>query len=146
MRRRLTRGSFTVEASMLIPFIVLILFVFLCLCLYLHDRSVLSSCAAELAGKGAAEKYRSEKKLEEWLRRQAPGLAGGKLLCLRETQAAVKVTKQRIIVSYTGQTSLLGGLKAKEEEQAIRLNPTKRLRSIRELKNIQSGKPSGLRN
>ena len=51
MRRRLTRGSFTVEASMLIPFIILVLFVFLCLCLYLHDRSVLSSCAAELAGK-----------------------------------------------------------------------------------------------
>ncbi|GFI09167.1 hypothetical protein IMSAGC007_01625 [Lachnospiraceae bacterium] len=122
---------------MLIPFIILVLFVFLCLCLYLHDRSVLSSCAAELAGKGAAEKYRSEKELEAWLEGQAAGLAGGKLLCLRGTEASVKVTKQRITVSYRGKTSLLGGLKVKEEEQAVRLNPAKRLRNIRELKKIK---------
>ena len=136
VREKLKKGSFTVEASMLIPFLILILFVFLCLCLYLHDRSVLSSCAAELAGKGAAEKYQTEKELEAWLQGQAAGLARGKLLCLRETEAAVKVTKQKITVSYMGRTGLLGGLTAKEEEQAARLNPTKRLRSIRELKKL----------
>lgn len=64
MKRSVRKGSFTVETSMLLPFIILIVFAFLCLCLYLHDRSVLSSCAAELAGKGAAEKYRNEKELE----------------------------------------------------------------------------------
>ena len=136
MREKLKKGSFTVEASMLIPFLILILFVFLCLCLYLHDRSVLSSCAAELAGKGAAEKDQTEKELEAWLQGQAAGLARGKLLCLRETEAAVKVTKQKITVSYMGRTGLLGGLTAKEEEQAARLNPTKRLRSIREVKKL----------
>ena len=61
------KGSLTVEASMLIPFLILIIFAFLCLTLYLHDRSVLSSGAAELAGKGAAEKYRDEKELEAFL-------------------------------------------------------------------------------
>ena len=71
-----------------------------------------------------------------WLQGQAAGLARGKLLCLRETEAAVKVTKQKITVSYMGRTGLLGGLTAKEEEQAARLNPTKRLRSIRELKKL----------
>ena len=84
MKKRLQKGSFTVEASMLLPFLIFIIFAFFCLCLYLHDRSVLSSCAAELAGKGAAEKYRSEKELESWLQGQAVGLAKGKLLCLRD--------------------------------------------------------------
>jgi len=136
VREKLKKGSFTVEASMLIPFLILILFVFLCLCLYLHDRSVLSSCAAELAGKGAAEKYQTEKELEAWLQGQAAGLARGKLLCLKDTEASVKVTKQKITVSYTGRSSLLGGLSVKEEGEAVRLNPTKRRWSIREIKRL----------
>lgn len=136
MKRRLRKGSFTVEASMLIPFLVLIIFAFLCLCLYLHDRSVLSSCAAELAGKGAAEKYQSEKELETWLQGQANGLARGRLLCLQELEASVKVTKQTITVSYTGSTRLLGGLTIREEERAVRLNPTMKLRNNREFKRI----------
>ena len=136
MKKRLQKGSFAVEASMLIPFLILLIFVFLCLCLYLHDRSVLSSCAAELAGKGAAKKYQTEKELEVWLQGQAAGLARGKLLCLREPEVSIKVTKQCISVSYSGKTGLLGGLKAVEEGQAVRLNPAKRLRSIRELKKL----------
>lgn len=136
MKKRLRKGSFTVEASMLLPFLILIIFAFLCLCLYLHDRSVLSSCAAELAGKGAAKKYQSEKELEVWLQGQAEGLAKGKLLCLREVNATVKVTKQTVAVSYAGSTSLLGGLTVREEEQAARLNPTTRVRGIRELKRV----------
>lgn len=136
MKKRLRKGSFTVEASMLIPFLILIIFIFICLSLYLHDRSVLSSCAAELAGKGASEKYRSEKELESWLQGQAAGLAKGKLLCLRDVEVSVKVTKQMVTVSYAGSTSLLGGLAVREEEQAIRLNPTTRLRSVRELKRV----------
>ncbi len=136
MKGRLRKGSFTVEASMLLPFLILTIFTFLCLCLYLHDRSVLSSCAAELAGKGAAEKYQNEKELEIWLQGQANGLARGKLLCLREVETSIKVTKQTVTVSYTGSTSLLGGLTVREEEQAVRLNPTMKLRSARELKRI----------
>lgn len=136
MKKRLRKGSFTVEASMLLPFLILIIFAFLCLCLYLHDRSVLSSCASELAGKGAAKKYQSEKELETWLQGQAEGLTKGKLLCLREVNATVKVTKQTVVVSYVGSTSLLGGLTVREEEQAARLNPTTRVRSIRELKRV----------
>lgn len=121
---------------MLIPFLILIIFAFLCLCLYLHDRSVLSSCAVELAGKGAAKKYQSEKELEDWLMGEAAGLAKGKLLCLREVEASVKVTKQKVTVSYKGSSNLLGGLTIREEEQAVRLNPTTKLRSARELKRI----------
>ena len=139
MRKRLREGSLTVEASLLIPFLVFLMFVFLCLCLYLHDRSVLSSCAAELAGKGAARKYQTEKELEDWLNGQAAGLARGKLLALRELQTSVKVTGERIVVRYQGYSGLLGGLEIHEQEEARRINPVARLRVNRQLKKIGKG-------
>lgn len=128
MKKQLRKGSLTVEASILIPFLTFLVFVFICLCLYLHDRSVLSSCAAELSGKGAAGKYQSEKELEAWLLRQAPGLARGKLLALGELEVSVKVTKQKVAVTYEGYTGLLGGLKVREQEEARRMNPTAEIR------------------
>lgn len=68
-------GSFTVEASLLLPLLIFLIFVFFVLSLYLHDRSVLASCAAELAGKGAYRKYETDEHLESWLAGQARGLA-----------------------------------------------------------------------
>lgn len=139
MKKHLREGSLTVEASLLVPFLMLLTFVFLCLCLYLHDRSVLSSCAAELAGKGAVRKYQTEKELEDWLCGQAAGLARGKLLALRELQASVKVTRDKIVVSYQGRSGLLGGLEIHEQEEARRINPVARLRVSRGLKKIGKG-------
>lgn len=137
MKKALRKGSFTVEASMLVPFLILLVFVFICLCLYLHDRSALASCAAELAGKGAARKYLSEKELEGWLEGQAEGLAKGKLLALRELEISVKVTRQKVVVSCGGRSSLLGGMEIQEQEEAERINPAVRIRGGRKLKKIR---------
>lgn len=130
------QGSFTVEASLLLPLLLLILFVFLIFSLYLHDRSVLASCAAELAGKGALRKYETEEHLENWLTGQAEGLAEGKLLLLRLTEVLAEVTESSVTVSYTGSTSLLGGLEAIETETAKRLNPVNFIRNSRRLENL----------
>lgn len=135
-RKRLKRASITVEASFLIPFLTMIVFVLLCLCLYLHDRSLLSSSAAELAGKGAAKKYQAEKELEEWLTGQAKGLASGKLLAVRELDVAVTVTSTGVTVTYTGNTPLLGGMEIRESETAKRRNPVDFIRGCRKLGKI----------
>lgn len=133
MKKQLRRGSLTVEASILVPFLVFVVFVFICLCLCLHDRSVLSSCAAELSGKGAAGKYQSEKELEAWLSGQAAGLAKGKLLVMQDLEVSVKVTKQKVVVVYQGYSSLLGGLKVREQEEAWRMNPTAEIRKEQQI-------------
>ena len=132
-KQRLRRGSLAVEASILVPFLIFIVFAFLCLCLYLHDRSVLVACAAELAGKGVAQKYQSEEALEEWLNAQARGLAEGRLLAVREFEVSVKVTAQKVVVGYRGSTPLLGGLELQEEAYAKRLNPVTFIRGGRQL-------------
>ena len=116
-------GSFTVEASLLLPFLIFLIFVFFVLSLYLHDRSVLASCAAELAGKGAHRKYETDEHLESWLAGQARGLADEKLLLLRLTEAGAEVEGRSVTVFYEGSTSLLGGLEVWEEETAKRLTP-----------------------
>ncbi len=130
------QGSFTVEASLLLPFLILLLYVFLILGMYLHDRSILASCAAELAGKGALRKYETEEHLESWLRGQAEGLAEEKLLLLRLTEVSAEVDRSSVTVSYVGSTSLLGGLRAEETETAERLNPVNFIRNSRRLKNL----------
>ena len=134
--RNWKEGSFTVEASLLLPLLILIIFMFFCLCLYLHDRSVLVSCASELAGKGAAAKYETEEHLEAWLEGQAAGLAQEKLLLLHLTEASAEVTGSMVTVSYAGSTTLLGGLEAREEGSAKRLNPVNYIRNSLRLKKL----------
>ena len=134
MREKMKQGSFAVEASFVLPFLVLIVFVCICLALYLHDRSVLASCAAETAGKGAARKYRSEKELEAELSEEALALAFDRLMVCRELEVSVKVTAKSVTVSYTGETPLLSGLSFREEETAKRLNPARFMRTCRKLK------------
>ncbi len=133
------RGSFTVEASILLPFMILILFAMLCLGLFWHDRSVLASCAAELAGKGAARKYETDAHLESWLRTEAEGLVEGRLYLLQVTESDVEISRGSITVTYTGFGSILGGLKTREQESAVQHNPVSTLRKSRIIKEV-SGK------
>lgn len=126
----------TVEASILLPFLILICFVMLCLGLYWHDRSVLASCAAELAGKGAARKYETDAHLESALRTEAAGLIDGRLYLLQVTESAVEVSAGKISVSYKGYSPLLGGLETSEREFALRQNPVSILRKSRQLKGM----------
>ena len=53
--RRLKKGSLTVEAACLVPFVIVILMVMLYLCFYIHNRSWLSSAACEAALCGSLE-------------------------------------------------------------------------------------------
>lgn len=124
------------EASILLPFLILIFFAMLCLGLYWHDRSVMASCAAELAGKSAARKYETDAHLESSLRTEAAGLIEGRLYLLQVTESAVEVSAGKVTVSYQGYSPLLGGLETSEQEYAGRQNPVSILRRSRQLKGI----------
>lgn len=130
------RGSFTVEASILMPFLMWIIFVMLCLGLFWHDRSVLSACASELAGKGAARKYETEAHLESWLSTEASALVEDRLYLLKVTDITVKVTAEQVTVAYAGSSPVLGGLQTKEQEKAGRKNPVNLLLKTRLLKEL----------
>lgn len=134
IRRRCSRGSVTVEASFLIPFLLMITGALICLTLYLHDRSLLAACASELAGKGAQEKYKSDEGLEQWLTAEGRGLAEGRLLALRECSVEVQVTKLAVTVTFQGETALMGGLEICETGTAKRLYTVEVIRAGARLK------------
>ena len=118
------------------PFLILIVCVMVCLGQIWHDRSVLASCAAELAGKGAARKYETDAHLESWLTTEAAGLVEGRLYLLRVTERGTKISWGKITVTYTGYSPLLGGLKTREQESASRHNPVSTLRKSRQIKEL----------
>lgn len=121
------------EASLLMPFVLGIWMLLICLCLYLHDRTVLASCAAECAGKGAAEKYQTNQELEVWVRGQMQGLAQGRLLAVQELAVSVEVTQSKVKISYTGKVPLLDNLRIQGTEYARRVSPVERIRGGRRL-------------
>ncbi len=139
----LKKGSITVEASFLLPFLIFVICMLFTLCMYLHDKSFLTSCAAELAGKGAMEKYKTKEELEALLREQAAGIAEGRLLTLKEFELCVTVTEQSVTVAYTGRTELLGGLDLQAQQTAKRLDPVDFIRSsarLEEILDVRHGK------
>lgn len=130
------KGSFTVEASILIPFLIMIIFVFICLCLFLHDRSVLAACASEMAGKGAAQKYETTDHLEAWVLEEAGNLVEGRLFLFSDVEASVEVTDDELSVSYTGSSALLRGISTTETETASRVNPVDSIKSTMVLTDV----------
>ena len=77
-------GSVTVEASLLLPFLILSVLFFCVLALCQHDCCVLSACASQMAGKGALEKYQEEEELERRLERETWEEAEERLFLLRD--------------------------------------------------------------
>ena len=142
--KKCKNGSFTVEASILVPFMVMIIFVFICLCLYLHDRSVLSACASEAAGKCAAEKYETDEHLESALLEEAEELVEGRLLMLGDIETSVKVDEDEVTVTYTGSSALLWGISSTEAESAVRDNPVDSIRSSMTIKNLVESVAEGI--
>lgn len=53
MNRKQWKGSFTVEAALVVPLLLLCTGFLITMALYAHDRSVIVSTAYEVAGKGA---------------------------------------------------------------------------------------------
>lgn len=122
------KGSFTVEAALIMPFVLGSMFLMICLCLYLHDRSILASAAAECAGKTASEKYCEEQGLEARAKGQLYGLVETRLLVVKSLQATAAVTDNEVTISYSGQIRLLGGLMVTGVQSAKRVSPVTRIR------------------
>lgn len=139
MKTKSAAGSVTVEASLLLPFLIFTGFVFLCLALCQHDRCVLSACASQMAGKGALEKYQKEEELERRLEREMWKEAEERLFILRGLQVSAEVSSTSVRISCMGKTELLGGLEIREEEEARRMNPVTALRNMRRLKRMTEG-------
>ncbi len=134
--RDFRRGSFTVEASFILPFVCFLLAVLLQAILYLHDASVFASTAYEAAQKAAELKDTSAKERAAFAREQAFLLLDKKRLACKGCEVEASATSGRVQVCIRGSTGFFGGLSLEAKKEVLYTNPVDFLRSIKKTKNL----------
>ena len=94
--KRWQKGSFTIEATILIPMVLLLVATSITILFYWHDRTVLKGVVYETAVLGA------EGKEEETLEQYAKELIKGKLLWFSRVTVEVEKEKRYIKVKARG--------------------------------------------
>lgn len=136
----LLRGSFTVEASLIMTILLPVLAAILYLGFCDHDRGILMGAACEIAA--AADNNLWKKNPGNGLDRKASSLAKQHLLCTRNIKTQVSVGEDQVRVSYSGSFSLpgllpqlfgKGVLTVDQQRERVLLHPTDVIRKIRGL-------------
>lgn len=100
MKRGL-KGSYTVEAALIFPFIMTVIVFLIYISFFLHDRAVMSSCAYQAALKASLVRT-SPDDMEKAAIKAAAYSIEGLLLATDEVKTDVKVSGKKVTVSYSG--------------------------------------------
>ncbi|SKB97594.1 TadE-like protein [Lachnospiraceae bacterium] len=145
--RKAYKGSLTVEASLLFPFILMVIVISIYAMFFLHDRAVLDAAAYEAALRGC--EITSEKAdVMAKVRKTGEETIEGRLLSTRNVNMDVSITGQDIRVRYTGEFKVPGGvnlvpeagfsaLTIKAEGHSSRRTPVSYVREIRTIENAE---------
>lgn len=130
-------GSFTVEASLLFPFICFLLAVFVQTALYLHDASIFVSAAYEAAQKTAVLRDRSQKEMELFAVGETEMLLEHRRLACSAYRAEAQVTAGKVRVAIEGSTDFFQGFSFCAEKEVLRINPVDSLRDRKKIRDLQ---------
>lgn len=95
------KGSYTVEASFLLPMIYTVIVVILFLAFFLHDRQILNSCAYNTALRGS--QMISGENIYEELERSSEKLINNRLIMTKNVATDIVIRGDEISVDYSGQ-------------------------------------------
>lgn len=126
------RGSFTVEAAVIVPIILLIFSVLLHILFYWHDKNILMSTAHETAALGSSRTKMSELELEYYFFDRMEG----KLLLFDRVECLSHIEDDNVTVEWHGSK---GVMVTKGEYHIIRTRPEVYIREIRKLKKLGEG-------
>lgn len=130
------RGSFTVEASLVIPFLCCLLVVFLQSVFYLHDVSVFTSVAYEAAQKGAAQKDCGTAEKESYAKDAAEDLLKGRRLACRTYEVEVNADHSNVCVTIHGQTGFWNDMDVCVKKEAACVHVVDFLRNRKRLERM----------
>ncbi len=99
--KRKFKGSYTIEASLIFPFIMTVVVFIIYVSFYLHDRAVMSSCAYQAALKGSLVRTSAEDMAKE-AKKAAEYNIEGLLLQTGDLETKAEVSDDEVLVSYTG--------------------------------------------
>lgn len=132
MKRRY-QGSMTIEASYLLPLVLLVFSVTITLLFYYHDKILLMGTAHETAAYGADTKEAEE----DELRRYAKARVNGKLLLFATIEPEITIEKEQVQVVCTARKKKVS---VQVKCTVSRTEPEDYIRSIRKLKKLGEGK------
>lgn len=133
MRQKL-RGSFTIEATYIIPLILLVLGVVFHVLFYYHDKNILLGTAHEVATYGASLESVNKEELEEYFSSRVKG----KLLLFTnaEKEIDIDIEEKKVSVRCTAKKR---GMSLGVECGVNRTDPEDYVRSVRKIIKIQEG-------
>ena len=100
MRKKL-RGSYTVEASLIFPFILTVIVFIIFISAFLHDRAVMSSCAYQAALRASLVRT-GDGDMKKAAERAAAYNIEGLLFMTGDVKTAVTVKGDEVTVTYEG--------------------------------------------
>lgn len=101
-------GYFTVEASFLLPFIMLCVVFMIFLSFYCYDRCIMEQCAYAAALRGSSNRYDHTQEAYQEALEAAESLIEKKLLAIRKVNTTVRVSAMAVTVSYKCEVNMPG--------------------------------------
>ena len=126
------KGSFTIEAAVIVPIVLLIFGILLHILFYWHDKMILVSTAHEAAAVGNSRSEWSELELEYYFFSRMEG----KMLLFDRVECTAYVEDDRVRVVYDGSK---GSMVAKGECSINRIEPEDYIRDIRKIEKFGEG-------
>ncbi len=130
--RKMVRGSFTIEAAVIVPIILLIFGILLHILFYWHDKIILISTAHETAAVGSSQTELSELELEYYFFERMEE----KLLLFDRVECIAYIEEDTVKLTYDGSK---GRMVAKGECCIQKTQPEDSIRDIRKIKKIGEG-------
>lgn len=100
------RGSFTLEAALLMTLLLPVLFSLIYASFFLHDRTILQGAACEVAA--MVSNLTEEKDEQSRLEKLKDGLISSRLLGTKGTGGSLRRSKDQVSVSYQGNFPIPG--------------------------------------
>lgn len=135
-------GSHTIEAALLMPFLLAIFLLCLETSFYLHDRMLMEKAAEIGALRGSLQKQISDSELSDTVRGECIDLIKNKLLGVREVEIEIRVTAKQVEVTMKGNVwmPLFGGVTAWFDKPAFHIcaaGSAARLEQVRFIRNVK---------
>lgn len=135
MKKKSLQGSYSIEASFILPFILSVIIILIYSSFYLYNCTLLHSAAYEAAIRGS--KIQSEEKdmIAAETKKIGNELIRHKLLAMKNVSISVRVTRDSILVNYEGEFQtpgdVISSLLLREAYPVIRIsNSVKRIDSV----------------
>jgi hypothetical protein len=131
MRKNL-HGSFTLEASFIIPIILSIFIAVLYVLFYYHDKNVLLGTVHETAAYGAYMEMPDEDEVENYFISRIRG----KMLLLTNVENEITDDGDEVVITCNASKSRMS---LQVQCSVKRTNPEKYIRNIRKVKKLEKG-------